>query len=434
MWEFLVAALLTLCMVMGLLLRYAPFASVATAAQKRMAAALYTALSLVTMAVLMAALYIWGMNAAFMFLRYGSVLYSLGMMIVNIFVIPNRDREHLFVFGVVITFHFLLLTVPNYVITLLPGYSTRVYLLVVLVLYSLLLAATYFPLRGLLCSTMEPLLHLEGGEYWNTVCLIPVIFFGTKFLALGGEHDSGSIQQLLSSALYVSVIVLICTSIRADHKRIHAHRMLERQLDGQRVHYAELRARVEETRKTNHDFKHHLAVIHHYIDIDDKEGLRGYCNELAGRTGSQDRIPYTGNGAADGVFYYYMQRARELGIRFQNTGIIRSHGIADADLCVLLGNALDNALTACKSLPGERSITVVCQSEKRLLSLVIRNTFDGHVTRSGDKLLSSKRKGRPGVGLSSMRSICEQYGGSMDVQWDEAYFTVMFILPLSETE
>ena len=63
---------------------------------------------------------------------------------------------------------------------------------------------------------------------------------------------------------------------------------------------------------------------------------------------------------------------------------------------------------------------------------MVRNSFDGRVEQAGDTLLSTKRKGRTGVGLSSMRSICERYGGSMDIQWDEKTFTVMFLLPLSE--
>lgn len=434
MWQFLTAALLTLCMCVGLQLRYAPFASLVTPAQKQTAMLFSILLTVINMAVLMAALYIWGLEAAFLYLRYGCILYSAIVMVVNMLVIRGRVREHLFVFGVVITVHYLLLSVPNYVITFLPGYGSMVYLFVVMVSYSILLVLTYIPLRRLLCGTVEPLLHLKGGEYWNTVCLIPIAFFGTKFISLGGEHDSGSIQQLLSSVLYVAVIILICTSIQADHKRIREHQILERQLAGQRVHYAELKARVEEARKSNHDIKHHIAVIHHYIDIDDKEGLRDYCNELVGRTGTQGRIPYTGNGAADGVLYHYMQRAQQLDIQFQNSGTISSHGIADVDLCVLLGNALDNALTACRTIPQGRSITVISQSEQRLLSIMIRNTFDGNVELSGGDLMSTKRKGRAGIGIASMRSVCQRYGGSVDLQWDEQTFTVMFLLPLSEDQ
>lgn len=432
MWVFLTAVILTLCMCVGLLLRYAPFESVVTPAQKQTAVVFYVALTVVNMAVLMATLYVWGLEAAFLYMRYGCILYAAIMMVVNMLVIPHRGREHLFVFGVVATFHFLLLSVPNYVITFLPGYSNMVYLFVVLVLYSFLLVLTYFPLRDLLCSTVEPLLHLEGGEYWNTIWLIPVAFFGTKFISLGGSYDVGSVNQLLSSALYVGVIILTCTSIRADHKRIRAHQLLEQQLAGQRVHYAELKARVEEARKTNHDFKHHIAAIYHYIDVDDREGLLDYCNELLGRTGTQSRIPYTGNGAADGVLYHYMQRAQALDTSFQIAGTIQSRGIPDADLCVLLGNALDNALTACQTLPEGRSIAVISQSEQQLLSIMIRNTFDGHVEQTEDTLLSTKRKGRTGVGIASMRSICQRCGGSMDIQWDSDTFTVLFLLPLSE--
>ena len=434
MWVFLTALILTLCACVGLLLRYAPFESVITPAQKKTAALFYVSFTVVNMAVLMASLYAWGLDAAFLYMRFGSILYAVIMMIVNILVIPNRGREHLFVFGVVITFHFLLLSVPNYVITFLPGYDNMVYLFVVLVLYSFLLVLTYFPLRGMLRRTVEPLLHAENGEYWNTIWLTPVAFFGTKFISLGGRHDPGSVNQLLSSALYVGVIILICASIRADHKRIRAHQLLEQQLAGQRVHYAELKARVEEARKTNHDFKHHITAIRHYVDVNDRQGLLDYCNDLLGRTATHGRIPYTGNGAADGVLYHYMQRAEAMDIDFRIAGTIHSSGIADADLCVLLGNALDNALTACQTIDKDRSIAVISQSQPQMLSIMIRNTFNGHVERAEDTLLSTKRPGCTGVGLTSMDSVCRRYGGSMEIQWDSGTFTVMFLLPLSEEE
>ena len=434
MWDIATAVLLSLCMCIGVMLRYAPFAGLVTRAQKRLLGTVYGLLTAVNAAALAVGLYFWGPQAAFTFLRYGCIFYSLGMTAVNMLVIRGRVREHLFAFGVVITIHYLILSVPYFVIGLLPGYSEQTFLFVVLVLYSLLLAVTFLPLRNLLCDTMEPLLQLTGGEYWDTVFLIPVAFFAIKVLALGAGHDAGNLRQLLANCLYMGVILLLCTSIQKDHQRIHAHRILEQQLAGQRVHYAELKVRVEEARKASHDFKHHVAAIHRYLDVDDVEGLRDYCTELLGRTGSRGSIPFTGNLAADGVLYHYMQQAQERGIAFHVGGTIHSPGIHDADLCVLLGNALDNALRGCETVQDQPAISIISQSEPSLLSILIRNSFDGRVERSGGELLSTKRKGRTGVGIASMRSVCSSYGGSMDISWDDHTFTVLFLLPLTETE
>ena len=33
------------------------------------------------------------------------------------------------------------------------------------------------------------------------------------------------------------------------------------------------------------------------------------------------------------------------------------------------------------------------------------------------------------IGLESMQMICKRYGGTMELQWDDTTFTVLFILP-----
>lgn len=434
MLNVLAAVLITLCLSFGVPLRYVPFASLVTAGQKRRLYLCYVLLMVVNAAVLTAAMFLWGEMAAFNYLRFGGIVYAAIVTTVNILVIRGRLREHLFVFGVVLTCNYLAMSVPNYVVALLPGLNITAQLFVVLGVYFAVLLLTHWPFQKLLCNTVEPFLQLNNGEYWNTIWFMPIAFFGTKFLSLGGEHNSGGVLQLLSSLLYIFVIVLMCLSITAAHERMRERQLVDKQLAGQKVHYAELKARVEETRKARHDFKHYIAAIRHYMDIDDKEGLRRYCDELVGYTDEEGRIPYTGNVAADGVLYHYIQLSKREHIDFKYFGTIHSHGIADVDLSALLGNALDNAFAGCLTIPQGREITLVSQSEKQLLSIVVRNTFDGTVEQSEEGLLSRKRKNSRGVGIASMRSICERYGGSMDLRWDEHSFTIVFVLPLAEEQ
>lgn len=431
--NLLVAALITLCVNFGVRQRYMPFASLTTPRQKRLLYGNYIIWAAINVAALTAALHTWGVMVAFNYLRFGGIVYAAGLSLVNILVIPGRIREHLFVFGAVLTCNYLLLSIPNYLVTILPVLHAKDDLLVVLTTYVAVLLLSHVPLQKLLCNTVEPFLHIGNVEYWNTVWYMPITLFATKFLYLGGEHNVGDILQLISSMLYIGVIVLMCISIAAAHKRIRDQEIMEAQLALQKLHYNELRVKVEEARKARHDFKHHVAAIRHYIDMDDKDGLQGYCDELAQRDDTQVRTPYTGNTAVDGVLYHYMQQAQQNQIRFDYSGVIRSSGIADVDLCALLGNALDNALTACLTVLEGRSITVISQTEKQLLSIVVRNSFDGKVNQIRGTLLSRKRENSPGIGISSMESICKRYGGNLEMQWDDRNFTVMFLLPLQDT-
>ena len=102
------------------------------------------------------------------------------------------------------------------------------------------------------------------------------------------------------------------------------------------------------------------------------------------------------------------------------------------DLCVLLGNALDNAFTACLTSNEQKSISLIAQSEENVLSIVIQNTFDGKMDVEKDVIFSRKRDKEQGVGLKSMKEICDKYQGTMETKWDESKFTLLIMLPINE--
>lgn len=431
MLELFVAILIGLCMISGVLLRYTPFAAIITPKQKHVLYIVYAAVGLGNVLLMTILFHFFGLTIAIDYLQIGGTAYAVLLSLANIYVIRGKNREHLFVLGIVLSYHYLMLSVPVYLLSLMPGLHALQSLLVFLGIYGGVLLLTYWPFVGLLCNTIEPFLHMDTGNYWNTICFIPLAYFTAMTTFRWSTDTVDSALQLISGLFSGAIMIFMCMSITADHKRLHERQVMQKQLESQKVHYAELKVRVEEARKAKHDFKHHIAVIRHYTDIDDKEGLCSYCDELVERTDGQGTIPYTGNAAADGVLYHYMQRAQQEHIHFRYSGVIHSQGIADMDLCALLGNALDNAFTACLTIPQGRSIAVISQSDKQLVSIVIHNTFDGIVEQSAEGLLSRKRENSCGVGISSMRSICERYGGSMETRWDEKNFTIMFILPLT---
>ena len=96
--------------------------------------------------------------------------------------------------------------------------------------------------------------------------------------------------------------------------------------------------------------------------------------------------------------------------------------ILSYDLGIILGNALDNAIEACKRLKerepeAEAFIRLSSWMKGRLLILKVENSFDGKVPGMGTKrlLLTNKTdKNAHGIGLSNIRCTAEKYGGTMD--------------------
>ena len=171
-----------------------------------------------------------------------------------------------------------------------------------------------------------------------------------------------------------------------------------------------------------------LNAVRHYIDTNDKSGLSDFCNTVEETQLQNTNVPYTGCPAADGVLYHYMKRAEASDIHFQYQGNLGHSNIADMDICVMLGNALENAFEACLHIEKNRFVTLTTERDDNVLSIMVHNSFDGHMKTNENNIFSRKREQRIGVGLQTMRSVCEKYNGTMKTEWDENTFTVFMIL------
>ena len=118
--------------------------------------------------------------------------------------------------------------------------------------------------------------------------------------------------------------------------------------------------------------------------------------------------------------------AKEHGISFDYKKI-NPPQISDVDLCTLLGNALDNAVTACKNVKENAFIQVISNGEGAGMQLLIRNSFDGIVKKDKDKFLTRKTKGDHGIGISSMQEICQKNDILMKIAYTDNTFDVLFV-------
>lgn len=413
----------------NLLLSIAPFTRVIS--RKRMGVILCT--GTVLLACAWGVYYYAAVNgcATFALIKHIFLIYSLLTTVVSVAVVPHYRREWICSAALATLFHYLVSAIVAYLVDFFYGWSGMESYMRMGMIACLLIVLCYFPVRHMIVRTIRPFLTCKVNTYWRSIYLIPVTMLIGCYFVLPGNAHMETVGQLFSRLSMVASAFLICNSISADHAYMQERQEMEKQLQQQKIYYTSMTADLESARRQRHDLKHHLAAIGHYIETDNKEGLRKYCAALEKQDDMHISLPYSGNSAVDGVVYHYMQRCAEQQIRFSFQGVIHSGNIADTDICVLLGNALDNALAGCLTVSNDRFVHITVQSEKQLLSVLIRNRFDGsvRVTDSG-KLLSRKRGNRTGVGMRSMETICEHYGGALEQSWTDDTFTLCILLPL----
>ena len=101
----------------------------------------------------------------------------------------------------------------------------------------------------------------------------------------------------------------------------------------------------------------------------------------------------------------------------------------EAELCMMLGNLLENAVRASAALPPEeRSIRVLLRMlSPGMLGLIVENRYSGVLHRENGKLRSTAHPGS-GVGLLSVQTAVDRYQGEMTVETENRLFRVNILL------
>lgn len=411
------------------LLSYAPFSELASSKAKRLIWLCYALLCAFSLTLT----YVFSVRAGIT-IGYAKMLVFLMVPLsaaVHILILRGHLHAHIFSIGLATLFNYLVASLAVYFTFHFYGWDTVESCVCVEILTTIFSALFFFPIRRFIRNTVRPFLSLDNASYWRSVWLIPATMLLSCYFSLPGNRHMLYISQIVSRVCIVVAVFLVCRIIADDYRHFQEKQAMTEQLNQQKVYYSAMVLDIENMRRQRHDIKHYFAAIQYYIDTNDTEGLQKYCSELLDRVESDTPLPYSGNSAADGVLYHYSQQCEANQIRFQYLGSIRSSGIADTDLCVLLGNALDNAFNGCLTISENRFIQITTQSEKQLLSILVQNSFDCVVEEGKGGILSRKRNAREGVGLSSMRVICQSYNGTMSVDWDGTTFRVCMLLPLT---
>lgn len=362
------------------------------------------------------------------FYKINLLLFCIVMGVVNLLVIRGYVKEQLFTFGLTALLILIIFAVAAYLADQI-GYDTIPQGLMLENGIGLLLYALGYPwMRKLMRSTVTPFLEIDSRNYWNTVWSLPIAIFLGSVFSYGGNEYTATPVQLISRLFIGLATVLLCRSIARDYKRLQEQSQLELQIEQQKGYYQALTEAVKVEREARHNFKHQLAAMQGFLETGNKEELQKYCDVTQKKLSKVTEIPHTGNAAADAVLYHYACLAKEKNIDFSACCLFEGLTVSDTDLGCLLGNALDNALTACGAFSGERYIRIAGENDENMLVITVDNSFDGVLERDGEKILSKKRAHEEGIGLRSMRQICEKYGGTSEFHAEGNRFEASFLL------
>lgn len=204
----------------------------------------------------------------------------------------------------------------------------------------------------------------------------------------------------------------------------------EQQIEAQAKYYKELASANYESRRFRHDFNNMRIAIEKLLaegkNSQALQLLQGCGNSLSNPVGFHSAFD-TGNGIADALLTDKQQRAGlcNAAIRFQ--GALPQDSLLPTDLCVILGNTLDNAIEACEKLPAdiEKVISITCNCNSGFLFLSICNPVAEKVVVNNNHITTTKEnKTLHGFGLYSLNSVVKKYDGEVKFTSTDDSFTV----------
>lgn len=209
-------------------------------------------------------------------------------------------------------------------------------------------------------------------------------------------------------------------------------RFMEQQLAIQKEHYASITQSVHQTKKARHDIRHNLLVLTEYASSENYIKLNEYLAKLtASFPVAQER--YCENQSINAVVSHYLKRAEneecKVDVRLDIPEDIER--VPAMDLCVVMGNLLENAMEACRRVKSKKFICIRSRIANGTLSVVIKNSFDGKYRERNGVYISRKRSGESGIGLSSVKAICEKYEGLLDINIDGNTWTASALLDMT---
>lgn len=197
--------------------------------------------------------------------------------------------------------------------------------------------------------------------------------------------------------------------------------------------YIEVENIYRQMRGWKHDYHNHIQVMKAYLELEKYKEMDIYLDDLARDLTTIDTVLKTGNIMVDAILNSKLSLAmsQEININAKAT-VPKDLNIADIDICVIIGNLMDNAMEATIKLQNleDRFIRVYIREMKNQLYISITNSVGGTVKKINLEYISTKLGINHGFGLKRVDSIVRKYNGFINRQNEEGVFATEVILPL----
>ncbi len=280
-------------------------------------------------------------------------------------------------------------------------------------------------------ETFVSILYSKIPTYILALVLINLFIASGLIQTAGYQTDNTELQTLLIKILafantlcLIVVLVSLLTNVLFRQYQKDINKILENQVQIQLKHYEKSEKINTEIRRFRHDYNNHMNCMKSLVQSGRYDELMDYINNISDAFPQSGFLYNTGNYIADAILTDKLENARKNGTNISFKGII-SPSINNTDLCIILGNILDNAVEACEKIDGEKEIFVFGGYQHGYFILIVKNPISCHVqTENGIPATTKPDTAYHGFGLQNVESVVKKYDGIMLPECSDDSFTI----------
>lgn len=278
-------------------------------------------------------------------------------------------------------------------------------------------------------------------SYWASVLIIPlssIFIMQTLAYMTINLLDSFKIRMVICVflILIINTIVFYLYDKLLDAYAVKIENvLLTQQVEYHIEQYRQIKKDEAHVFEMKHHLKNQLIGVMSCIEANDPNGMeaiRKNITGIVGKIGTIERTVHTGIEVIDTIINYKSEIAASIDATIEAKSDLRQDYPVDAQIiCVILGNALDNAIEACCELPDftDRVIVVRVSEEKRSLYLSVKNPCARPLElKNGFPVTTKREKSVHGIGLRSIDKVVNEYGGLMTFGVSGGFFELSVIL------
>ena len=278
---------------------------------------------------------------------------------------------------------------------------------------------------------------------WFVLLIIPVIsIFTMSFVSLiiinieeqlSPMQHIFSILSILGILMTNSLVYVLYVNMQKDHAKQLEYSILQQAFKSQEKSVEETKILYQSVRSIRHDLKQHFQValtMLHSGKIDEAVDYMEKYNDTV-LDGISNKV-FCDN---DVVNYIINSKSKICSDRHIKIYIYIANEIpefSDLDLCVLLGNALDNAIEGVP-VDGNNEIYLELRNVDNFFMISVKNTITNSVLEYNPNLISTKNeKEVHGLGILSMKEVVQKYNGSIEFYESDNKFCCDMLLDIPD--